>query len=108
LTSRQIEVVLLTTRELAALRDGRAPFEAFGATRLCSLFRFGRDGGDHWLVCRPDFPDHHAWLVVETLAMHGDIALGGHPPAPVESPVPIHPGALAYLRGEPMPAPAAR
>ena len=42
LTSRQIEVVLLTTRELAALRDGRAPFEAFGATRLCSLFRFGR------------------------------------------------------------------
>ena len=36
LTSRQIEVVLLTTAELAALRDGSTPFEAFGATRLAA------------------------------------------------------------------------
>jgi hypothetical protein len=27
-------------------------------------------------------------------------------PDPVASPVPIHPGALAYLRGDPLPAPA--
>ena len=52
-------------RQVETLRDGRPPFEAFGATRLCSLFVFG----DHWLICRPDFPDRHAYLVVETLAM---------------------------------------
>jgi len=105
LTSSQIEVVLLTTAEVAALRDGRRPFEAFGATRLCSLFLFGGRSGDHWLVCRPDFPARHAYLVVETLATHGDPTLGGHLPDPAMSPVPIHPGALAYLRGDPLPAP---
>jgi hypothetical protein len=111
LTSSQIEVVLLTTAELERLRDGRPPFEAFGATRLCSLFLFG----DHWLVCRPDFPDRHAYLVVDTLAIHGDMTLGGSPADPAQSPVPVHPGALAFLRGEPVPsavaaevAPAAR
>jgi hypothetical protein len=102
LTSSQIEVVLLTTAELVALRDGRRPFEAFGATRLCGLFVCG----DHWLVCRPDFPDRHAYLVVETLAIHSDLTLGGRMPDPATSPVPIHPGVLAYLRGDPLPAPA--
>jgi len=106
LTSSQIEVVLLTTAELVALRDGLSPFEAFGATRLCSLFVFGDRGGDHWLVCRPDFPERHAYLVVETLAIHGDLTLGGRVPDPAASPVPLHPGVLAYLRGDPLPAPA--
>jgi hypothetical protein len=104
LTSGQIEVVLLTTAALVALRDGSTPFEAFGATRLCSLVVFGGQGGAHWLVCRPDFPDRHAYLVVETLAIHGDLTLGGRTPDPATSPVPLHPGVLAYLRGEPVPA----
>jgi hypothetical protein len=104
LTSSQIEVVLLATAELVTLRDGRPPFEAFGATRLCSLFVIGVQGGEHWLVSRPDFPDRHAYLVVETLAIHGDVALGGSPADPARSPVPVHPGALAFLRGEPVPA----
>jgi hypothetical protein len=107
ITSGQLEVILLSAEHVLTLRDGRAPFEAFGATRLCSLFVF--DG--YWLVCRPDFPDRHAYLVVETLATHwaatvGDPTLGGRTPDPATSPVPIHPGALAYLRGEPPPAPA--
>ena len=104
LTSGQIEVVLLTTAELESLRDGRPPFEAFGATRLCSLFAFSDPGSDHWLVCRPDFPDRHAYLVVETLATHGERTLGGRTPDQSTSPVPIHGGVLAYLRGEPLPA----
>jgi len=103
LTSEQFEVILLRADEVAALRDGRPPFEAFGATQLRSLLPFG----DHWLVCRPDFPDHHAWLVVETLAVHGGLTLGGSPPDPAHSPVPLHQGALAFLRGAPMPAPLA-
>jgi hypothetical protein len=106
ITSGQIEVILLSADHVLALRDGQAPFEAFGATRLCSLFVFGDLGGDHWLVCRPDFPDRHAYLVVETLATHGDPSLGGRTPDLATSPVPIHPGVLAYLRGDPLPAPA--
>ena len=69
------------------------------SSAACSRF------DDHWLVCRPDFPDRHAWLVVETLAIHGGLALGGSPPDPARSPVPLHPGALAFLRGAPLPAP---
>ena len=101
LTSEQFEVILLTADEVTALRYGRPPFEAFGATPLRSLFSFG----DHWLICRPDFPGHHAWLVVETLAIHGDLMLGGSPPDPARSPVTLHEGELALLRGEPMPVP---
>jgi hypothetical protein len=103
ITSGQLEVILLSARDAEALRNGRPPFEAFGATRVCSLFAFG----GHWLVCRPDFPDRHAYLVVETLAIHGDLTLGGSVPDPRRSPVPLHPGALAFLRGEPLPAPVA-
>ena len=111
ITSGQIEVILLSTAHLRALRAGQAPFEAFGATRLCSLFVFSDQGADHWLVCRPDFPDRHAYLVAETLASHwaatlGDLSPRGRLPDPATSPVPIHPGALAYLRGDPLPAPA--
>jgi hypothetical protein len=103
LTSGQIEVVLLSAGEVVALRQGRPPFEAFGPTQLRSLYTLD----DHWLVCRPDFPDRHAYLVVETLAIHGGLSLGGGPPDPARSPVPIHPGALALLRGAPLPAPEA-
>jgi hypothetical protein len=98
-------VILLAAQEVSALRDGRRPFEAFGATRLCSLFVFGGSGGDHWLVCRPDFPGRHAYLVVETLATHAAPALDGRMPDPATSPVPLHPGVLAYLRGDPLPPP---
>ena len=100
ITSGQIEVILLSARDVALLRDGRPPFEAFGATRLCSLFTFG----DHWLVCRPDFPERHAYLVVETLAVHGGATLDASLADPASSPVPVHPGALAFLRGAMLPA----
>ena len=108
ITSGQLEVVLLSAADVAALRDGTRPFEAFGATRLCALFAFGA----HWLVCRPDFPERHAYLVVETLATHweaapGDPTSAGRTPDPATTPVPVHPGALAYMRGEPLPAPVA-
>jgi TRAP-type uncharacterized transport system substrate-binding protein len=100
LTSGQLEVVLLSAADVAALRDGRAPFEAFGPTALNALFAFG----DYFLVCRPEFPPHHAYLVVETLSVHANAIAGAAPAAPLGSPVPIHPGALAYALGEPLPA----
>ena len=99
LTTGQLEVALLSGADVAALRDGRAPFEAFGPTALNALFAFG----DYFLVCRPDFPGHHACLVVETLSEHADAIAGAAPVDAAVSPVAIHPGARAYALGEPMP-----
>lgn len=99
LTTAQLEVILLTGDDLAALRDGAAPFQAFGATELRALFRFG----SHWLVVRPDFPDRHAWQVVRALSMHGGDLSSAGPEEPRASPVPFHSGALAYAAGAPRP-----
>jgi hypothetical protein len=97
LTTAQLEVVVLGADDLAALRDGRAPFEAFGPTELRALLGFNA----HWLVVRPDFPDRHAWQVVRTLREHAGEPATAQP----ASPVPVHPGALAYAAGEPLPPP---
>jgi hypothetical protein len=88
MTTEQIELVLLSSEDAQALRDGKGGFEAFGKTELRSLFRFG----SYWLVSRPDFPADHAALLTETLIKHGaGIAklqgLPGH-----DAPVPPHPG----------------
>ncbi len=104
LTTGQLEVVLLASRDIAALRDGRAPFAAFGPTELNVLFAFG----DYFLVCRPDFPDHHAYLVVQTLSENAAAIGGGQPVNATASPVSIHAGARAYALGEPRPPPGAR
>ena len=102
LTTGQIEVVLLAAGDVAALRDGRAPFAAFGPTDLNVLFGFG----DYFLVCRPDFPPHHAYQVVQTLAENADVIPGARSVQASATPVPIHAGARAYVLGEPMPPPA--
>lgn len=99
LTTRQLDVVLLSRTDAAALRDGRAPFEAFGPTELRALARLG----GHVLVTCPDFADRHAYLVAKTLAEH---RARFRPPALIASgpdPVPAHPGVLAYAAGEPEP-----
>ena len=103
LTTGQLEVALLAASDVAALRDGRAPFAAFGPTDLNALFAFG----DYLLVCRPDFPAHHAYQVVQTLADNAALIAGARSLDARASPVAIHPGARAYAMGEPMP-PVAR
>jgi TRAP-type uncharacterized transport system substrate-binding protein len=104
LTTGQLEVALLSAADVAALRDGRAPFTAFGRTDLNALFAFG----DHLLVCRPDFPAHHAYQVVQTLADNAALIAGARSLDASASPVAIHAGARAYAMGEPMPPPVAR
>jgi TRAP-type uncharacterized transport system substrate-binding protein len=104
LTTGQLEVALLSAADVAALRDGRAPFAAFGPTDLHALFAFG----DHLLVCRPDFPAHHAYQVVQTLADNAALIAGARSLDASASPVAIHAGARAYAMGEPMPPPVAR
>ena len=104
LTTGQLELALLSAADVAALRDGRAPFEAFGPTALNALFAFG----DHLLVCRPDFPAHHAYQVVRTLAENVALIAGARSLDAGASPVAIHAGARAYAMGERMPPPVAR
>jgi hypothetical protein len=101
ITTGQMELVLLSRDDTAALAAGRAPFEDFGETALTALFTFG----DYVLVCRPDFPDRHAWLVVGTLTEHAGEIDGAKPAEPGKVPVPVHSGALAYAQGEPEPPP---
>ncbi len=91
LTSDQIQLVLLGEQDLSGLRDCENGFEAFGPTDLRVLYRFG----DYWLVSRPDFPNEHAALVVQTLTGHG-AGLAKRQGLPGENgPVPVHEGALA-------------
>ena len=101
LTTRQLEVALLSSADVAALRDGRAPFAAFGPTDLNALFAFR----DYLLVCRPDFPAHHAYQVVQTLSENATRIAGAMSVDASASPVAIHAGARAYALGEPMPVP---
>ena len=102
LTTGQIAVVLLSTTDVLALSEGQDGFEAFGPTPLTALFGFG----NHWLVCRPDFPDRHAYQVGATLSEHASTIADAAPPDASTSPVPIHPGMQAYARGTPLPPPS--
>ncbi len=88
ITTDQIQLILLSDEDVRNLRDGRGGFEAFGETDLRALFRFG----GYWLVCRPDFPQGHAFLLAQTLLDHGaDIAkIQGLPDK--QAPVPAYPG----------------
>jgi hypothetical protein len=103
LTTAQLEVALLSHADAAALRHGVAPFEAFGPTELNALFAFG----NYLLVCRPDFPPHHAYQVVQTLSENAAGIAGAMSVDATVSPVAIHAGARAYALGEPMPLPIA-
>ena len=82
----------------------RAPFAAFGPTELNALFAFG----DYLLVCRPDFPAHHAYQVAQTLTVNAALIVGARLIDASASPIALHSGARAYVLGEPMPPPVAR
>lgn len=102
LASDQWQVSVLRRGEATDLVAGRGLFETVGAVPLYSLFAMD----EHLLVCRPDFPDLHAWLVTATLTKNAGDIPGGAAPEP--GAIPVHPGALAYAEGNPPPpAPAA-
>ncbi|MDH3229703.1 MAG: hypothetical protein OEN55_07930 [Alphaproteobacteria bacterium] len=97
LASDQWQVSVMRRQDAADLAAGRGLFETTGAVPLNSLFAMG----GHLLVCRPDFPDRHGWLVTATLTKNAaDIPDGT---APEHGVIPAHPGALAYAAGKPLP-----
>jgi hypothetical protein len=87
---------LLTTGQamLAVLRNADAEQlyrdEGGMLRRLVSI-------GERALVTVESFPRHHGWLVAAALVQnHASVKILA------EGVVPIHPGALAYARGEPL------
>lgn len=91
ITSDQLQLILLDEDDLKSLRDGQGGFEAFGPTDLRVLYRFG----DYWLVSRPDFPDQHVRLVVQTLDEHGTSIAKRQGRPGDQAPVPTHAGMYA-------------
>ena len=102
ISSKQLDVALMSPRDAVALAAGLPPFEAYGPVALRILIVL--DG--YLLVCRADFPTRHAYVVARTLDLHR-AELPQAAAASAESPaIPLHPGALAYLAGAPLPAEA--
>ena len=100
ISSKQLDVALMSPPDAVALAAGLPPFEAYGPVALRTLIAL--DG--YLLVCRDDFPARHAYVVTRTLDLHRDelpqtAAAGSESPA-----VPLHPGALAYFEDAPPPA----
>ena len=100
ISTRQMDVAILSRRDATRLMEGRSPFADYGPVKLRTIVALG----DYLLVCRDDFPARHAYLVAETL-------VGGKDELPVAvaieegGEVPVHAGARAYSEGRPAPEP---
>ena len=91
----QMDVAVLPRAEAAALRAGDDPFRESGPVDLEALF----DLGDHLLVCRAEFPEEHAFLVVQTLYRNRAALAhaGARLPVAGHGPLPPHPGVMEFV-----------
>jgi hypothetical protein len=96
-TTDQLELVVFTLGEAAALTAGDEPFAEFGPFPLRLLFEL--DG--YGLVCGEEFPAHHAWLVTGALAER--LPVSSSLRASDEQQITVHQGSRAFLAGEPQP-----
>ncbi len=102
ITSGQADVAVLSHANAAALFARREPFAEYPAVALCVLV----ETAQYQLVCREDFKPDHAYLVAEALVGDGSVPSFTVPTRPADTAeVPPHPGALAFLRGEPLAKP---
>ncbi len=101
LSTAQMDVAILSATDAAALLEGRPPFADFGGVALAGLFGFD----PYLLVARADFPARHAFLVSRTLYEHRATIPDARPLKAAVGALPLHPGTLAYLQGEPLPEP---
>ncbi len=104
ISSKQMDVALLSRKDAVALLKGRPPFVDHGPLPLRTIIGLG----GYLLICRDDFPARHAYLVAETLSTHRDaFSITVFPqkdgPSDPDATVPTHPGALAYFEGRPPP-----
>jgi hypothetical protein len=97
LGTNQQDVAIMAAESAEALFLAKPPFEDLRNVPLRLIVSFG----SHVLVCRPDFPARHAYLLAQTLVAHNDAL-----PAPATAPagvVPAHPGSHAFFTSGEMP-----
>lgn len=101
LSTQQLDVALLSGPMAVALRQGQPPFVDYGPLSLRRMVTLG----SYVLVCRDDFPDRHAYLVAQALDDHRkELSPPSNTGDHVET-IPLHPGALAFINGHPIPKP---
>jgi hypothetical protein len=99
LTSGQAMLAVMRADDAKDLYLGRDAFtgqDGRGLRRLLAV-------ESRVLATVETFPRHHAWLVSAALTENA-AGLSVRVPRADESAVPVHPGALAYARGEPLEA----
>lgn len=104
ISTRQMDVAVLSRNDAAGLFAGRGLFAEFGPVPLRTIVLLG----DYLLVCRDDFAPLHAYLLAETLMENpGELHVTVSAPDPEKRSgdliVPIHPGARDYFEGRPPP-----
>jgi hypothetical protein len=96
LGTSQMDVAVLDAVLAESMRAGRDAFAPYGEVPIACLLPVH----ERWLVAAESFPSRHAWLVTGALAGTG---LSPMPSSELVPPIPWHPGALAFLVGEPEP-----
>lgn len=99
LVTRQTEIAVMAHGRADALLAGAPPYQDYGPAPL----RVIAQTAEYKLVCRDDFPEHHAYLLSEALVEEGRAAGFNVPAVPGEGGVPAHSGALRFARGEALP-----
>ncbi|MGH8722938.1 MAG: hypothetical protein ACREU4_13190 [Burkholderiales bacterium] len=99
LVSDQAMLAVMRPRDAEDLFLGRAAFAGLEGGALRRLL----DVDARLLAALAAFPSHHGWLLSAALTENAG-ALAVRVPRPADSTVPLHAGALAYARGEPLPA----
>lgn len=104
ISTKQMDVAVLSHEDAAALLAGRAPFSEYGPVPLRAIV----DLGDYLLVCREDFPPLHAYLLAETLMKNRDeldvsVSSPDSGNVSAQRAVPAHRGARSYFDGRPPP-----
>lgn len=104
ISTKQMDVALLSRDDATMLLAGRAPFAEYGPVPLRTIVALG----DYLLVCREDFPALHAYLLAETLMENRaelDLVVSSPDARSIsaEPIVPAHRGARAYFEGGPPP-----
>lgn len=94
LTTGQAVLGVMRARDATDLFRSRGALAAFDGRDLRCLLAVDA----HVLATVASFPEHHAWLVTAALVEHAH-ELQWRVPVN-DAPVPVHPGALAYMRGE--------
>ena len=104
ISTHQLDVALMRRDDAAALRQGQPPFAAHGPVQLFTIVGVG----EYLLACRDDFAARHAWLIAEAFDRSRDVLPELLLPRtstsePPDWRIPLHPGALGYFTGAPMP-----